>query len=94
MCKFVSYLQGVSVSASIDTLIAIAIERYLAICHPMKCQISSRVCRMMILIIWTFSFSITLPWAIYFQLTPLNPNIPDNDLMVSLIDKLIVQQDK
>ncbi|CAL8142351.1 unnamed protein product [Orchesella dallaii] len=82
LCQFVSYLQGVSVSASIDTLIAIAIERYLAICHPMKCQISTRVCRILILIIWTFSFSISLPWAIYFRLTPLNPNIPDSELMV------------
>jgi len=89
LCQFVSYLQGVSVSASIDTLIAIAIERYLAICHPMKCQISTRVCRILILIIWTFSFAISLPWAIYFRLTPLNPHIPDSELMVSLYKSVL-----
>ncbi|XP_035714725.1 neuropeptide SIFamide receptor isoform X1 [Folsomia candida] len=82
ICKIVPYLQGVSVSASIDTLIAIACERFLAICYPMKCQISSRSCRILIIIIWTWSFIVTLPWAIFFQLTPLNPNAPNSELMV------------
>lgn len=37
----------------------------------MQCQISSRGCRFIIAAIWIFSFTITLPWTVYFQLTTL-----------------------
>ncbi|XP_053635992.1 neuropeptide SIFamide receptor-like [Cherax quadricarinatus] len=78
ICKAMSYLQGVSVSASINTLVAISVDRALAICYPMRCQITSRTCRSIIVVIWAFSLSITLPWAIFFKLEP----IPDTDLHV------------
>ncbi|XP_066957239.1 neuropeptide SIFamide receptor-like [Macrobrachium rosenbergii] len=78
VCKAVSYLQGVSVSASINTLVAITLDRALAICYPMRCQITSRTCRVIIVVIWVFSLTITLPWAIVFKLEP----IPETDLQV------------
>ncbi|XP_069164482.1 neuropeptide SIFamide receptor isoform X2 [Procambarus clarkii] len=78
VCKAMSYLQGVSVSASINTLVAISVDRALAICYPMRCQITSRTCRSIIVVIWAFSLTITLPWAIFFKLEP----IPDTDLHV------------
>ncbi|XP_023725486.1 neuropeptide SIFamide receptor isoform X2 [Cryptotermes secundus] len=71
ICKTVPYLQGVSVSASINTLVAISVERCLAICYPLKWQMTSRACRLVLLIIWAFSLIITLPWAIFFRLHPL-----------------------
>jgi hypothetical protein len=71
ICKTVPYLQGVSVSASINTLVAISVERCLAICYPLKWQMTSRACRLVVVIIWTFSLIITLPWAIFFGLHPL-----------------------
>ncbi|KDR20752.1 Neuropeptide FF receptor 2 [Zootermopsis nevadensis] len=71
ICKTVPYLQGVSVSASINTLVAISVERCLAICYPLKWQMTSRACRVVVIIIWTFSLTITLPWAIFFGLKPL-----------------------
>ncbi|XP_069705167.1 neuropeptide SIFamide receptor-like [Periplaneta americana] len=71
ICKTVPYLQGVSVSASINTLVAISVERCLAICYPLKWQMTSRACRVVVVIIWTFSLIITLPWAIFFGLHPL-----------------------
>ena len=71
ICKTVSYLQGVSVSASINTLVAISVERCLAICYPLKWQMTSRACRVVVVVIWTFSLIITLPWAIFFGLHPL-----------------------
>lgn len=42
--------------------------RFLAICYPMQWQITSRGCRCIITTIWIFSFSITIPWAVYFRL--------------------------
>ncbi|XP_075233914.1 neuropeptide SIFamide receptor-like [Lycorma delicatula] len=71
VCKTIPYLQGVSVNASINTLVAISVERCLAICYPMRWQMTSRACRIIILFIWIFSLTITLPWAIFFQLQPL-----------------------
>jgi hypothetical protein len=80
ICKTVSYLQGVSVSASINTLVAISVERCLAICYPLKWQMTSRACRVVLAIIWTFSLTITLPWAIFFGLQPLEEG---SDVQVS-----------
>ncbi|XP_024081003.1 neuropeptide SIFamide receptor-like [Cimex lectularius] len=71
VCKTIPYLQGVSVNASINTLVAISVERCLAICFPMKWQVTSGAVKVAVFIIWTFSLSITLPWALYFQLRPL-----------------------
>ncbi|XP_068083244.1 neuropeptide SIFamide receptor-like [Anabrus simplex] len=71
ICKTVPYLQGVSVSASINTLVAISVERCLAICYPMRWQMTSRACRVVVIVIWLFSLTITLPWAVVFGLQPL-----------------------
>lgn len=76
MCKTVSYLQGVAVSASINTLVAISVDRCLAICYPLKCQLSTRSVRKILLVIWSFSVAITFPWALYFTLQPIHPSIP------------------
>ncbi|XP_015924499.1 neuropeptide SIFamide receptor-like [Parasteatoda tepidariorum] len=68
LCKAVAYLQGVSVCASVYTLVAISVERFLAICFPLRWQVSARTCRLIICFIWIFSFILTLPWAFYFRL--------------------------
>ncbi|KAK2585116.1 hypothetical protein KPH14_008627 [Odynerus spinipes] len=36
MCKLISYFQAVSVSVGVWTLVAISLERYFAICRPLK----------------------------------------------------------
>ncbi|XP_076325264.1 neuropeptide SIFamide receptor-like [Tachypleus tridentatus] len=84
MCKAVSYLQGVSVSASVNTLVAISLERFLAICYPMKGQITTRVARKIVALIWSFSLLISLPWAVHFSLSPLTPDFPDIELCVEM----------
>ncbi|XP_064457130.1 neuropeptide SIFamide receptor-like [Ornithodoros turicata] len=76
MCKTMSYLQGVAVSASINTLVAISVDRCLAICYPLKCQLSSAGVRRILLVIWSFSIVVTSPWALYFTLAPLHPDVP------------------
>lgn len=70
ICKLVPYFQGVSVNASINTLMAISVERCLSICNPMN-PVSRGVCWRVVIIIWSISLTITLPWAIYFDLQPM-----------------------
>uniref|UniRef100_T1I944 Gastrin/cholecystokinin type B receptor n=1 Tax=Rhodnius prolixus TaxID=13249 RepID=T1I944_RHOPR len=36
MCKLIPYFQAVSVSVAVWTLVAISLERYFAICRPLK----------------------------------------------------------
>ncbi|XP_013793079.1 neuropeptide SIFamide receptor-like [Limulus polyphemus] len=58
--------------------------KYLAICYPMKGQITTRIARKMVLFIWSFSFLISLPWAVHFSLTPLAPDLPEVELCVEM----------
>lgn len=74
MCKVVSYLQGVVVCASIYTLVAESVNRFLAICYPFK---SSRIpIKVMAVLIWTFSLIFASPWVLYFATVPVE-ELPD-----------------
>ncbi|XP_074649151.1 neuropeptide FF receptor 2-like [Tubulanus polymorphus] len=67
MCKAIPFLQGMVVSASVNTLAAIAIDRYFAICHTLKCKVSRRASKIIIAFIWIESATIMTPWAIHYQ---------------------------
>ncbi|XP_034237925.1 neuropeptide SIFamide receptor-like, partial [Thrips palmi] len=75
ICKTLPFLQGVSVSASINTLVCISVERCLAICYPMRCQLSPHTCRLLIGCVWAASLTLTLPWAVVFHLTPVREGL-------------------
>lgn len=80
MCKTVPYVQGLSVAASVLSLIAVSIDRFLAICYPMKCQITTRRARVIIMFIWIVALLIPLPWAMYFDLLPISEEYPDLEM--------------
>ncbi|XP_038062064.1 substance-P receptor-like [Patiria miniata] len=65
MCKAVSFFQSVSVSVSIFTLVAISMERYMAIIHPLRPRLGSTGTLLVILFIWISSGALGLPTAIY-----------------------------
>ncbi|XP_067672374.1 neuropeptide SIFamide receptor-like [Haliotis asinina] len=67
LCKLVPYLQGVSVCASVNTLAAIAIDRYIAICHVLEFKLTMRSARFTVAVVWTLAASIMIPWIIYYQ---------------------------
>ncbi|XP_034042343.1 cholecystokinin receptor isoform X2 [Thalassophryne amazonica] len=72
MCKIVSYLMGISVSISTFSLVAIAIERYSAICNPLKSRVwqtRSHAYRV-IAATWVVAFIIMIPYPIVSHLTP------------------------
>lgn len=66
-CKMLPYFQWVSASVSIFTLAAIAADRYLAICRPLKFHIRSSRTLSVIALIWTVSFIIPCPLIIYYE---------------------------
>nr|CAD80257.1 putative cionin receptor [Ciona intestinalis] len=70
MCKVLPYFMGISVSVSTFTLLALAIERYNAICNPLKSrgwQTKSHAYKV-IAIIWTISFLIMSPFLVFSKL--------------------------
>ncbi|XP_069737750.1 gastrin/cholecystokinin type B receptor [Phaenicophaeus curvirostris] len=67
VCKLMAYLMGVSVSVSTFSLVAIALERYSAICKPLQSrswQTRSHACRV-IAGTWLLSALLMLPYGVY-----------------------------
>ncbi|KZC13832.1 Neuropeptide Y receptor [Dufourea novaeangliae] len=69
LCPIVNYLQGVSVLVSAYTLVAISIDRYIAIMWPLKPKLSKRQALLLILAVWMLAMVISFPIAIVSRLT-------------------------
>lgn len=65
MCKMVSFCQGVSVTASVYTLIAISLERCIVVACPFSALLPLPKC---ILSIWALSIIVNLPWIMVYRL--------------------------
>nr|CAH0106292.1 unnamed protein product [Daphnia galeata] len=63
MCKFVTYLQGVAASSSMFSILAMSIDRYFAIRHPIVFRqfFNKRVARCVILSIWVVASLVFIP---------------------------------
>ncbi|WAQ95588.1 RYAR-like protein, partial [Mya arenaria] len=64
MCPIVSFIQVVTVFMSSLTLVAISLDRYWAIVHPLRRKMSKRQACIVISVIWLLSLVIPLPTAI------------------------------
>ncbi|XP_059172618.1 neuropeptide SIFamide receptor-like [Physella acuta] len=67
LCKLTPYIQGVSVCASVYNLAAIAVDRFLAICFNPDWRIMRRGACLTLAVIWLFSFTLIIPWLVYYQ---------------------------
>ncbi|XP_029155607.1 cholecystokinin receptor-like isoform X1 [Nylanderia fulva] len=73
MCKLIPYFQAVSVSVGVWTLVAISLERYFAICRPLKSrrwQTQFHAYKM-IAVVWTLSLTWNAPILIVSRLKDL-----------------------
>ncbi|XP_074039063.1 neuropeptide SIFamide receptor-like [Leptinotarsa decemlineata] len=84
MCKTVPYIQGVSVAASVYSLVAVSLDRFLAIWWPLKCQITKRRARIIIIFIWFVALTTTIPWAIFFDLVVIFSDAPNVQLCIEV----------
>lgn len=64
MCPIVTYLQVVTVFLSSFTLVAISIDRYVAIVYPLRRKLTKKQAIIVITSIWTVSFLIPIPTAV------------------------------
>ena len=65
-CKVNSYMQMMSILASVFTLVAISCDRFVAVMYPLKAHLSKRSTSLCILFIWALSACIALP-AFYYR---------------------------
>ena len=72
MCPIVTYAQGVVVFVSAFTLVAISLDRYIAIIYPLKPRMTTKQATMIILFIWIMALSVPLPVAILSRTSSLN----------------------
>lgn len=61
MCKFTSFAQSVFVVCTVYTLIAMSVDRYIAIIHPLNPKLTRKQCRILIGLLWTFSILFSSP---------------------------------
>ncbi|XP_077115263.1 neuropeptide FF receptor 1 isoform X2 [Ranitomeya variabilis] len=69
MCKMSGLVQGMSVSASVFTLVAIAVERFRCIVYPFRQKLTLRKAIFTIIIIWVLALIIMCPSAVTLTVT-------------------------
>lgn len=71
-CKINSYMQMVSIIASVLTLAIISCDRYFGIMHPMQQSITSKRTCLFIAAIWAIAITISIPSFVYRTYTERN----------------------
>ncbi|KAI7813335.1 putative neuropeptide FF receptor 2, partial [Triplophysa rosa] len=69
VCKLSGMVQGISVSASVFTLVAIAVDRFCCIVYPFKQKVTISTSTLIIVIIWVLAISIMCPSGVMLQVT-------------------------
>ncbi|KAM9841636.1 neuropeptide FF receptor 2-like [Aulostomus maculatus] len=69
VCKLSGMVQGISVSASVFTLVAIAVDRFRCIVFPFKQKLTIATSKLIIVIIWVLAVSIMFPSGVMLQVT-------------------------
>ncbi|XP_023124835.1 tachykinin receptor 3a [Amphiprion ocellaris] len=64
-CKFHNFFPVASVFASIYSMTAIAVDRYMAIIHPLKPRLSAKVTTGVIICIWSLAVVLAFPLCYY-----------------------------
>lgn len=66
------------------TLTYFSVFRFLAIWWPLKCQITKKRAKTIILCIWFVALTTTVPWALYFDLVVIFSDVPSIQLCIEV----------
>uniref|UniRef100_A0A8C5Q232 Neuropeptide FF receptor 1 n=1 Tax=Leptobrachium leishanense TaxID=445787 RepID=A0A8C5Q232_9ANUR len=69
MCKMSGLVQGMSVSASVFTLVAIAVERFRCIVYPFRQKLTLKKAIITIIVVWVLALIIMCPSAVTLTVT-------------------------
>lgn len=72
LCPFVAYIEIVVVFASAFTLVAMSVDRYIAILHPLRPKLTRRGVFLSIIVVWLLAFAMPIPTAFTAGLQPQN----------------------
>nr|XP_012600790.1 neuropeptide FF receptor 2 [Microcebus murinus] len=64
MCKTSGLVQGISVAASVFTLVAIAVDRFRCVVHPFKSKLTVKTALVVIATIWGLAVAVMAPSAV------------------------------
>ncbi|KAG6931976.1 neuropeptide FF receptor 2, partial [Chelydra serpentina] len=67
VCKMSGMVQGISVSASVFTLVAIAVDRFRCIVYPFKQKLTISTAVVILAVIWVLAIAIMCPSAVMLQ---------------------------
>ena len=74
LCRSVKYFQVVAMYASSSVLIMTAVDRYLAICHPLTAHTwTHRKMHMLVILAWVFSLVFAIPQVVIFSYSEIDP---------------------
>ncbi|NWY19984.1 PKR2 protein, partial [Aphelocoma coerulescens] len=65
LCASVNYLRTVSLYVSTNALLALAVDRYLAIVHPLKPRMNYQTAVFLIALVWIVSILVAIPSAYF-----------------------------
>ncbi|TNN72064.1 Substance-P receptor [Liparis tanakae] len=71
-CRFHNFFPIAAIFASIYSMTAIALDRYMAIIHPLQPRLSSRETRLVVLVVWVLALLLAFP-QYYYSTTALLP---------------------
>lgn len=75
LCIFFNYMQTVSVTLTVYTLIWITLDKFWALVRPFKLRMTIKECKYLILLSWIFSLFISLPIALFTRLNTISNEI-------------------
>ncbi|KAL4640872.1 substance-K receptor [Arapaima gigas] len=64
-CRFQNFFPITAIFSSIYSMTAIAVDRYMAIIHPLKPRLSATTTKIVIAVIWAVAFSLAFPQCFY-----------------------------
>ncbi|XP_062408000.1 7 transmembrane receptor domain-containing protein [Sardina pilchardus] len=73
LCHLVSLIQGATVFASVLSLTAIAMDRYVVVAYPVRRRISMCGCSAVAVVIWLLALALAAPPALQVSLLDLRP---------------------